>query len=222
LKTIGVLGGLGPAASCYFYELLTRLCPARQDQDHPDVLLYSKASVPDRSSYLLGRSNESPLPALLEGIALLERAGAQVIALPCATAHHFHPELQASASVPVLNMLALTARSLQAVGVTKTALLATEGTYASGAFREALEEAGITALMPRRDGVATLMDLIYEIKAGRMPQAQLLKAVAAPLMQQGAQRVILGCTELSLFVRGGLDDSYIDPMRILALETLQV
>ncbi|MCL2300230.1 MAG: amino acid racemase [Firmicutes bacterium] len=221
MTTLGILGGLGPAASCYFYDLLISLCPAERDQDHPDVLLYSKASIPDRSAYLLGRG-ESPLPALMEGAALLERAGAGVIAVPCATAHHFYREMQAAAGVPVLNMLALTAKALRREGVTKAALLATEGSYVSGAFAAALEKEGVAPLLPSKEGRRALMDVIYGIKSGRMPDVQVLEALAAPLVSRGAEKVVLGCTELSLFAREGLPALYIDAMRVLAEELLQL
>jgi len=220
LKTLGILGGLGPAASCYFYDMLVRLCPAARDQDHPDLLLYSKASIPDRSACLLGKG-ESPLPALTDGIRLLERAGAGVIAVPCATAHHWYPAMQAAAGVPVLNMLALTAKSLRNEGVTKAALLATGGSYVSGAFAAALEREGVAHLLPTPEGRAALMEVIYGIKSGRMPGTQVLEALAAPLIAKGAQRVILGCTELSLFAREGLPELYIDAMQVLAEELLR-
>jgi len=218
---LGILGGLGPAASCYFYDLLVRLacdaqgCPAKQDQDHPDLLLYSKASIPDRSACLLGRG-ESPLPALTEGVALLERAGAAAIAVPCATAHHWYPGMQAAVNVPVLNMLELTAKALRREGVTKAALLATEGSYVSGAFAAALEREGVAPLLPSKEGRCALMDVIYGIKAGHMPDVEVLEALAAPLAARGAQKVILGCTELSLFAREGLSELYIDAMQVLA------
>ena len=218
--TLGILGGLGPAASCYFYDMLVRLCPATCDQDHPDVLLYSKASIPDRSAYLLGHG-ESPLPALQEGIRLLERAGAKVIAVPCATAHHFHSEMQEVTDVPVLNMLEITAKALRNEGVTRAALLATEGSYVSGAFAAALEGEGIATLLPTREGRAALMDVIYGIKSGRMPGTEVLEALAAPLIALGAEKVILGCTELSLFAQAGLPEIYIDAMRVLAEELLR-
>ena len=220
MNTLGILGGLGPAASCYFYDLLIRLCNARRDQDHPDVLLYSKASIPDRSACLLGQG-ESPLPALAGGVALLERAGAEAIAVPCATAHHWYPEMRAAVSVPVLNMLELTAQALRNEGVTKAALLATEGSYVSGAFAAALEREGVTPLLPAPAHRHVLMDVIYGIKSGRMPDKQVLKAHAAPLIARGAEKVILGCTELSLFAQAGLPEIYIDAMRILAEELLR-
>jgi aspartate racemase len=216
---LGVLGGLGPAASCYFYELLTRRCPAGRDQGHPDVLLYSKASVPDRSAFLLGKG-ESPLPALLEGLSLLERMGARVIAVPCATAHHFYREMQAAVAVPVLNMLERTARALRREGVAAAALLATRGSYISGAFCRALESASLTPFLPSEEGVQALTAIIYGVKAGGLPAAAALEAIAAPLLAQGAQKVVLGCTELSLFARAGLALPYTDPMEILADELL--
>jgi len=215
---IGILGGLGPAAGCRFYDMLIRMCPALRDQEHPDVILYGKASVPDRSAFLLGRSDESPLPAMIGGLRTLEQAGARLIAIPCATAHHFHSELQSAIGVPILNMLALTAQFLAQGGVTRAALLATEGSYRSGAFYRALEAAGIAAIAPAEDQVQALMGMIYAIKSGNLPGKQALEDIAKPLLEQGAQRVVLGCTEFSLV--GGLSEIYVDPMRILAQEIL--
>jgi len=194
--------------------------PAGRDQDHPDLLLYSKASIPDRSAYLLGHG-ESPLSALTEGIVLLDRAGARVIAVPCGTAHHWYPEMRAAASVPVLNMLELTVKALRKQGVTKAALLATEGSYVSGAFAAALEREGVAPLLPDSEGRSALMDVIYGIKSGNMPGVEALEALSAPLIEQGAQRVILGCTELSLFAQTGLPGIYIDAMQVLAEELLR-
>jgi len=73
VKTLGILGGLGPAASVYFYQLITRHTEALCDQDHLDIVLISKASIPDRTDYILGKSGESPLPAMTEGVKSLPR-----------------------------------------------------------------------------------------------------------------------------------------------------
>jgi aspartate racemase len=142
--------------------------------------------------------------------------GARAIAVPCVTAHHFYPEMQAAAGAPGIDMLACSARALRRENVTAAALLATRGSYISGAFCRALEAAGVTPLVPSPAGMQKLMELIYGIKAGDMPAAATLEAIAAPLLAQGAQRVILGCTELSLYARTKLDLPYTDPMEILA------
>ena len=215
---IGILGGLGPVASCRFYDILNSMCCAQCDQDYPDVMIYSKASVPDRTAYLLGQSEESPLPAMIAGLQALERAGAGVLAVPCATAHHFYDALQAAVNTPVLNMLALTANALASEGVTRVGLLCTQGSYASGAFASALERTGIAAVTPDEAQAARLMRMIYDIKLGSVSVH--IEEFAKPLFEQDVQRIILGCTELSMF--HGQDERYVDPMQILAQEILRL
>ncbi|MCL2531286.1 MAG: amino acid racemase [Oscillospiraceae bacterium] len=214
MKTIGVLGGLGPAASCRLYDMLIRMHAVTCDQDHPDVIVYSKCSVPDRTAFLLNNSADSPLPALISGLQTLQAAGAQVLAMPCATAHHFYDELQAAVDVPLLDMLALTAQHLAAQGVTRAGLLCTLGSYRSGAFVRALQAQGIEVIMPH--DTQAVMDVINAVKLGQSIDS--LTMLAQPLLQRGAQTVILGCTELSLLNQA--DIHFTDPMKILAQELL--
>jgi len=195
--------------------MLNSICAAQRDQDYPDVLLYSKASVPDRTAYLLGESGQSPLPSMVAALQAMEQAGAGVIAIPCATAHHFYDELQAAVNVPVLDMLELTAQALAQQGIEKAGLLCTQGSYHSGVFAQRLKNAGITTLLPSES--RALMDMIYAIKLGETPQS--IETFAKPLFEQGAEKIILGCTELSIFQ--GQDERYIDPMQILAQELLR-
>ena len=86
---LGVLGGLGPMASAYFYEMITAHTKAQRDQDHIDIILSSRASTPDRTDFILGRSTDSPLPAMIEDAKALEAFGARAIVIPCNTAHYF-------------------------------------------------------------------------------------------------------------------------------------
>jgi aspartate racemase len=216
MKTIGILGGLGPAASCRLYDMLIRMHAVTCDQDHPDVFLYSKTSVPDRTAFLLGKSDVSPLPALVTGLQTLQQAGAQVLAIPCATAHHFIAELQACVDVPLLDMLALTAQHCAKQGITRAGLLCTQGSYHSGAFARALQQAGVEAIVPH--DTQAVMDIINAVKLGRPVSG--LHALCEPLLLQGAQTVILGCTELSLLAEP--DEHTTDPLIILAQELLCV
>lgn len=216
MKTIGILGGLGPAASCRLYDLLIRMHAVTRDQDHPDIVLYSKASVPDRTAFLLGNSDVSPLPALIDGLQTLQAAGAQVLAMPCATAHHFYDDLQAAVDIPLLNMLALTAQHLAAQGITRAGLLCTLGSYHSGAFVRALQAQGIDVIVP--DNPHAVMQTINDVKLGKLC-SNALDLLTQPLLARGAQTVILGCTELSLLAAEP-DELYTDPMQILAKELL--
>ncbi|MDR1733846.1 MAG: amino acid racemase [Oscillospiraceae bacterium] len=219
---LGVLGGLGPAASNYFMERLTALRGAKIDQEHPDVLLYSRASTPDRTSFLTGTSAVSPLPALLDSIERLNRAGAEVLAMPCVTAHHFFSELSEASGGKLINMLEETASLLRNEGVRRAGLLATTGSLQSGAFEKVLYKAGIDVLVPDRETQSRLMDLIYAVKSGKMPRTSILEQFGARLSAQGAQRVILGCTELSLYTSKLDSMCFVDTIEVLAARALEL
>jgi aspartate racemase len=222
LKTLGILGGLGPASSNYFMERFTALRGAKSDQEHPDVLLFSRASTPDRTAYLLGSSESSPLPALLDSIYRLEDAGAEVMAMPCVTAHHFYRPLADASHGKLINMLEETAAVLQRQGVQTVGLLATSGTIQSGTFVGVLENAGMKVFVLDTDQQSRLMDFIYAVKAGKLLRTSALERFGTQLLSQGAQRVILGCTELSLF-RSKLENKpYFDPVEALAARCLEL
>ena len=104
-KLLGIIGGLGPASSAYFYELITEHTKARRDQDHIDIILSSRATTPDRTDYILGRSQDSPLPAMISDAKSLETYGATAIVIPCNTAHYFIDEVRRSVSVPMPSII---------------------------------------------------------------------------------------------------------------------
>ncbi len=217
-KRLGVLGGMGPMATVYFYELLTRHTLAASDQDHLDAVISSRASTPDRTACLLGGSAESPLPAMLEDLAHLVAWGVGVVAVPCNTSHAFYDELAASTAVPVLNMVALTVDKALEMGCARLGVLATEGTVSAGVYQRVCRARGLPCEVPGPEAQAALMRLIYEdIKAGRPPDMQRLRFAAGELLDAGCQRLVLGCTELSLLKKaGGLSEPVIDSMEVLA------
>jgi aspartate racemase len=222
MKTLGVIGGLGPAASAYFCQRLVELNPVSVDQEHPDVLIYSRASTPDRTAFLVGESEEDPFPSLLDTALRLQSMGAQVIAMPCATAHHFWYKLQSGLRVPLVHMLRKTAETLAEAGIRRAGLLATDGTRTSGEFAAELARTGIATVLPDPKDQETLMRFIYDVKAGIDPGAGVLRRLAGGLLNRGAECIILGCTELSLYnsqmqSRSG---QYIDALDVLARASL--
>lgn len=109
-RLVGVLGGTGPAATAYFLQRLVERTEARCDQDHVRTLAFNDTAIPDRTAFLLGRSDRSPLEALIEDGRLLEACGCDLLALPCNTAHGFFDELQGALGIPVVHMVRETAR----------------------------------------------------------------------------------------------------------------
>ena len=202
MKTLGILGGLGPMAGIYFAELLTRKTKAESDQEHLQFLLYSNPATPDRTGFILGNSTEDPLPVLVESLKKLESSGAEVIAIPCMTSHFFFEQLENAVKIPVLNGIRETASMLSKKGIKSAGVLATTGTIHTGLFQKAFEEFGIEALVPDESEQNKVMDIIYkEAKAGKPISAKTLFSVSDALKGRGAQICVLGCTELSLVLK---------------------
>ncbi|WP_416446135.1 aspartate/glutamate racemase family protein [Leucobacter sp. HNU] len=114
-RVVGVLGGMGPAATADFYRKLVEATPARRDQDHLRTLIWSDPSIPDRAEAFL-RGGPSPVRGLLAGARLLEESGADFIAVPCNTAHLFLGAVRRRAGIPVLDMIGSTVDEILAAG----------------------------------------------------------------------------------------------------------
>ena len=111
-RVIGILGGMGPAATLDLYRYITNLTPATKDQDHIRILIYSNPKIPDRTEAITGRG-QSPLPMLIESARILEKGGAGIIAIPCNGAHCYVAEMQVNLGIPIKNMIEETCRTLR-------------------------------------------------------------------------------------------------------------
>lgn len=224
-KTLGILGGLGPMSSVYFYEMLTSHTKAERDQDHLNILISSRADTPDRTDFILGRSNEDPIYTMKAEVAKLVGAGADMIAIPCNTAHSFYEQISADAPVPVINIIKQTALFCRREGISKAGILATEGTVASGAYKQIFDMAGIECISPDTEDQKIVSEIIYgQIKRGLEPDMNAFFEVADKLVGKGCDRLILGCTELSLIKRAGVLDGglFIDSLEVLAYSAIKM
>ena len=198
-QLLGILGGLGPLSSAYFYELITYHTKAARDQDHIDIILSSRATTPDRTDFILGKSDESPVPFMVEDARLLEQYGADAIVIPCNTAHYFIEEVRNSVNVPVPSILEETAKHIQTAGFINPLILATEGTVKSDSYQRALADVGVKWEVPNANDQKIVTKTIYEgVKAGQANDARELLSVATSYFEKGCDCAILGCTELSV------------------------
>ena len=92
-------------SSVYFYEMLTEHTEAECDQDHLIIIISSHASTPDRTAYILGKSDENPLDVMIDDVKRLKQYGADVIAIPCNTAHYFYNELKKEVDIPIISKI---------------------------------------------------------------------------------------------------------------------
>lgn len=166
-KTIGIIGGMGPAATCDLMQKIIRITPAAKDQDHIHMVVDCNTEIPDRTSAIL-QHTQSPVPQMVRSGILLQAMGADVLIMPCNTAHFFYDQLTPFFDVPLLHMIRETAEELKRQGISRAGLLATDGTVQSGVYAKVMEEADIELLTPDETGQQSVMELIYKgVKAGR-------------------------------------------------------
>lgn len=196
---LGVLGGMGPLATVDFLGKLIEETPARRDAEHIPVVVYSVPQIPDRPQAIL-EGAASPLPAMLQGMHTLKRAGATCVAIPCNTAHYWYDDLVRDGGLPILHIAdaacgQFTARGIEADTV---GLIATKGTLAAGFFQQRLDLRGYRCITnTARDQDALVLPAIECVKGNELARAhQLVVRAVRNLHQQGAQAVILACTEI--------------------------
>jgi len=222
-KTMGVIGGMGALATATFYAMITN-AQDRQvevEQDYLDMIIYSKTSIPDRTAYILGNSTDDPTTDIIAAAIALQQAGVDFLVMPCVTAHYFYQSIADAVGIPFINLLDEIAAHVEAEGLRRVGLLATQGTLQSRILHNVLEERGIEVLTPDPAGQAQLMDMIYGIKVGGHVTGKDFDKLEDALFARGAQSIIFGCTELSL-IKGDTVAERVDALSVLARAALKM
>lgn len=221
-KTIGIIGGMGPAATADLLKKITELTDAKCDQDHVRVIIDSNINIPDRTEAIL-HGGADPLPELKASAKLLEKAGADMIIMACNTAHYYAPQLSKSSSLPLISMPEETAVLLNNRGIRKAAVLATDGTVKSGVYQAVLDKAEIESIYPDALQQKLIMSLVYDcIKKGVTDARGLpvyeVRQLCSDLEARGAEALLLACTELppAFSIMELYDEKCVDPTAVLA------
>ena len=226
---VGVVGGVGPAATVDFLGKIVRNTPSGKDQDHIKVVVEQNPQIPDRTENLVGAGTD-PTVSLYSTCKRLEAADAAMIAIPCNTAHAFVERIQPYLSIPIISMLDTTVEHLRSFlpASAKVGLLATTGTVQSGIYADAIARVGLDLLVPDAKHQELVMSAIYGpsgVKAGHTSGlcARQVQSVLEHLVDRGAAAVILGCTELPLLLAAsagfqvrGTAVTVVDPTELLA------
>jgi aspartate racemase len=217
-KTIGINGGMGPLATADLFQKIVVNTKADTDQQHLHMLIDNDPSVPDRTAAIL-HGGEDPLPVMLRAARRLEQAGADLLIMPCNTAHYYYESLAAGTSLPILHMPNETAREIARQGIGTVGLLATDATIRTGLYSRALEALGIRVLLPDDRGQSEVRHVIFDgVKAGntQIDIAGFLRTLDE-LEAAGAQAMVLGCTELPVaFSLFRIRKRAVDPTAVLA------
>lgn len=221
LPLVGVLGGMGPAATADFYRKLIAATPAQRDQDHLPVLIHSVPQIPDRAASFL-HGAPSPAPMLAQIARQLQAGGASLIVIPCNTAHLWHDAVAQAVQVPVLHIVDPVLQALEAAlpgaRPVTVGLLGTEATVQGRLYPQ--RSAGAPRwrwLVPRAAEQRGQVDAgIRAVKAGELERgAVLLQAAASALVARGAQALVYACTEIPLVLQQAEVPAF-DATRLLA------
>lgn len=219
-RMVGVLGGLGPLAAVYFLQTIIDFTEAKTDQDNVDLIMTQHSSTPDRTAALL-YGGESPAPVMAADARKLQDAGAEFLVIPCNTATLFLQAVVDAVDIEVVNIVTETVAAIATQnpqGLKTVAIMATEGTIASGIYQHALEQAGYEPLVPNSEVQSEISSLIYDyVKASRPVPRELFAAIERDLRGAGAEALICGCTELSVAYK---DLRITDPTVVDSLATL--
>lgn len=219
MKTVGVVGGMGPAATVEFLARLVRATPAARDEDHLHVLVDSDPRIPSRTAALLG-GGPSPVPRLCAMARGLEQAGADFLVMPCNTAHAFLDAMRAAVRIPLLDIRREAAALVPGGPV---GLLATEAVVRAGLYRDAFRARGLDIVCPSAPDQDELSALIAAVKAGA-PLGRLrrrLAGVVERLVATGARTLVVGCTEVSLLYQATPQRPSVDALDALVAATVR-
>jgi aspartate racemase len=219
-KVVGILGGMGPMSTVDLMRKVTEKTPVKNEQEHIRMLVDSRPQIPDRTAAILGKG-PTPAPMLQESARLLEGWGAELLAVPCNSAHAFLPDIRAAVGVEVLDMIGLVGRELSRrfPAGAHIALLATTGARQARIYHDRIRDFHL--LTPAdAEQEELVMGAIYQVKLEdgvAEPRRKLLAALAT--LDPAPAAVIAGCTEVELALEGAETSiPVLRPMDLLAEE----
>lgn len=203
MKTIGIIGGMGPAATIDLYEKIVEQTPAEKDQDHIHVIIDSYPQIEDRTGYIL-HGGQSPALKLIESAKRLETAGANALMMPCNTAHYFAKDIENAVHIPLIHIVKCSAEAIKNnhPKAKKIGLIATIGTIKAGVYSDILSKYGFETIVPDEKTENNVMDCIYKgVKAGKTEEYKdLFQQCVDEITDLGADLLIAGCTEIPLLI----------------------
>jgi len=226
----GIIGGMGTEATNYFTSLLLqlRLPYVTKDQDHIPYIAFNNPQIPDRTEYLLGKSDVNPLGEMIKTGRALKNAGATFLVMTCNTAHAFAHHIEKEVGLPLVNIVEETVSYVRRVHGDKVTVgvLGTTGTIESQLYQQAFAKAAdnITVLIPDQDEQTKIHEAIYSIKSSSVNQGntQVLYDAAHKLFARGASVIILGCTEIPVALKTEKCKFFrVDPMEVLAQKVIE-
>lgn len=223
-KVLGVLGGMGPAASAEFLRLLAINAGAECDQEHPRVIMISDPHIPDRSTAIVGRGAD-PSGMIKNDLYRLAELGADVLAVPCNTAHYFIDSFRQALPIPLIHIVEATVNYAERQYPEGSWVLSTAGTRQSMLYQRYAAQKGYRLAYPAPELQEETDKTLRLIKAGNFGQAgQTMRTIVESLRQIEDLAIMTACTELPIAYRfSGLPaEQEVSSLQALSLACLEV
>lgn len=216
-KTLGVLGGMGPAATADFLRVLAEKTPAKTDQEHPRMIVYSHTITPDRTTYLLGKGPD-PTEYIKDGLKTLIGWGADILCVTCNTAHHFIDGMRDEIEKPIVHIVDETIQSAAKLSPQGAWLTATLGTMKTGLYQRHGKDSGYRFRLASEELQVEIHDVTDMVKAGLHREAgEKFRGIVEKLWEIEKLPIVGACTEIPIaYAHTGLDSK----MGISCLEAL--
>lgn len=223
MKTVGIIGGLGPETTAEFYLEIIRLCSGKNKLSRPPILIWS-IPLPyqiEKEAITKAKGEEKNTPYLIEAAEKLEKAGADFLVMPCNSLHIFIEEIRKAVKIPVLSIVEETVRFLKNQAVKNVGLLATSITINHGLYSKKLNNNGIKEFIPSQNEQIELNKIIYRIVNNKYSNKdkEKLNSIIGNLKKKGLKTFILACTDLQILAPDNLGIKIYDTMKILAEAT---
>ena len=199
MKTIGILGGLGPESTLEYYRYITRTYYQRYaDYAYPEVVIYSLSF---QKFIEAGYDLPGEVKAAIEK---LHRAGADFVVASCNSVHLVYDRVAGEVPIPWVSIMDATAEQITARGLSKVGLLGTIFTMGQGFYQQALARHGIETVTPGPEAQSKVNEIIFaELVRAEIKEAsrRFVLDCIEDLGRNGAQGIVLGCTELPFLIK---------------------
>ncbi len=218
-QRVGVLGGMGPEATIHLMARVVDMTTAADDCDHVSMIVDNNTVVPSRIKALIEKTGDDPGPVLAEMARGLETCGADALAMPCNTAHHYAAVIEAAVDIPFLNMVELAVARVNAMNLAnrRVGILASPAVRSTQIFDRAFNAQQLETLYPSDQNRMLNAIRLVKIDSNNATARQVLADAADELTRSGADCLLIACSEFSI-IADAVPSSYscYDSIDILA------
>lgn len=224
MKTVGIIGGLGPETTAHFYIKVVMSCLKKNKTQKPSILIYNVpiTNTIEENFILKGRLDKKIIPLLVNAARHLEKGGADFIVIPCNTVHLFIDEVKKSVHIPVLSIIDETINFLKMKQVKKIGLLATPSTIKYNLYTTKLDENQIITHVPTHNEIEKMGNIINNLinSVFYKNDKAIFMDIVNSIHEKGVSCFVLACTDLQSLNPKKKEIQFFDTMEILATATV--